>query len=207
LFNGAAVENGHGEARLVFKTPAVLRLGVEMRPVAGLRVELAAVYEGWSIHDRIDILRAGKGTNLTGVTGFPSPYPIGDLSIVRNFRDTFSVRLGGEYTGGTKALGFKLRAGFVYDRSAIPPEYLSVLTLDVDKFTPTIGASLLIGKFSLDVVYAHVFGLNTTVDPTRARIYALSPVRGDPVERTAVNGGDYTLQANVIGLGATYRFD
>jgi long-chain fatty acid transport protein len=204
IFANATVDGTEGRMKL--RLPLILRGGVEFRPIAGLRVELAAVFEGWSIHDKIDILRAGRGVNLNGVTTLPASYPIGDFAITRKFRDTFSVRLGAEYSGGTRRLGYRLRAGFSYERSAVPSEYLNALTVDLDKLTPSIGASLVMGPLSLDLVYAHVFGINTTVDPRSARIYADSPVRGDPVSSVAINGGDYTLQSNVIGIGMTYRF-
>jgi long-chain fatty acid transport protein len=204
LFSDATVEGD--QARVKFRLPVILRLGFEARPVEGLRLELAGVFEGWAIHDKIEINRAGSGVNLLGVTGFPSPYPIGDLTVPRNFRDTFSVRLGGEYGGGNERFNWRVRAGISYERSAVPKEYLSVLALDLDKLTPSVGLSLGFSGVTIDILYAHVFGISTSVDPQQAKLYALSPVRADPIPQTAINGGDYTLQANVIGLGLSYKF-
>ncbi|MCC6809365.1 MAG: outer membrane protein transport protein [Deltaproteobacteria bacterium] len=204
LFAGATVEGD--QARVKFRLPLILRLGFEMRPVQGLRLELAVVFEGWAIHDKIEILRGKNGVNLNNVIGLPSPYPIGDLTVQRNFRDTFSVRLGGEYGGGGYTFNYRLRAGVNYDRAAIPRDYLSVLTLDVDKVTTSVGVSIGFYGITLDVLYAHVFGINTSVDPQQAKLYAMSPVRAEPIDQTAINGGDYTLQANVIGLGLSYKF-
>lgn len=208
LFAGASVEGD--SARVKFRLPLILRLGVEVRPTKGLRLELAAVIEGWAIHDKIEILRGSKnGVNLKNVAGFPESYPIGDLTVNRSFRDTFSLRLGGEYGGGGHTFNWKIRAGASYERAAIPNKYLSVLTLDVDKVTLSAGLSIGFYGVSIDVLYAHVFGIPTSVDPTQAGLYALSPVRADPndpVTKTAINGGDYTLQANVIGLGLSYKF-
>ena len=84
-----------------------------------------------------------------------------------------------------------------------------VLTLDVDKVTLSAGLSIGFYGVTIDVLYAHVFGIPTSVDPQGAQLFALSPVRADPnnpIAQTAINGGDYTLQANVIGLGLSYKF-
>lgn len=206
LFDSATVQGS--AARVQFRLPLILRLGVEFRPVESFRMELAGVFEGWSIHDRIDIKRAEQnGVDLVGVTGFPSPYPIGDLSLVRRFRDTFSVRLGLEYTGGTRAFNWRLRGGLSYEKSAVPTHRLNVFAFDLDKLTPSVGFALGFAGFSIDVTYAFVYGFPRTVDPAQAAIFALSPVRADPIGQTAVNGGDYSATTQIFGVGFNYKFD
>lgn len=207
LFNGVSVRGD--QARVKFRLPLILRLGVEFRPVKEARIEATGVYESWSMHDKIEINSVGSGVQLLNIPGFPASYRIGDMAIARGFRDTFSLRLGGEYGRPVgEKFGYSFRAGVMYERSAIPSQYLTVLTIDMDKVVPALGFSLRYGGLSFDITYAHVFTFGGDVNPATAKVTALNPVRGNNgVAGSAVNGGKYTMDANIIGLGVSYRFD
>src|SRR5262249_9144197 len=101
-----------------------------------------------------------------------------------------------------------VRAGLSFETSAVPSDYLSVLTFDSAKMTPSLGASMHIGKVRLDLVYAHTFAFDVTVDPKDAKLAQVSPVAAKPsVNRNYINGGLYSARADVIGLGMAYTFD
>jgi long-chain fatty acid transport protein len=166
-----------------------------------LRAELAYVREFWSSHTSIDIVP--QNLQLYGVAGFPSPFGVSPISIPQNFRDTSSVRLGGEYTLGTVTL----RAGLAYEQSAIPTAYLAPLTVDLDKITTAIGAGFALGPhLRLDVLYAHIFGIDTTVAPGQAAVPRVNPVQGNITPTETINGGSYSARADVLGIGGQYRF-
>ena len=204
IFDNASVSGNHAEVKLML--PAILRLGVEARPIENLRLELAAVYEGWSINDKISILASkSNGVALHGVTGFPDPYAVGDLYMQEHFHDTVSVRVGGEYFGGTQRFGYVLRFGGSFNPSAVPDAYKSVYTIDADKLIGSLGAGLHFSGFTIDMTYAHVFALNVSVDPAKAAQTPLNPVRSSDTPATAVNGGKYTENANVVGLALGYK--
>ena len=199
-----ASQNGDS-ARFHFDFPGVIRLGVEVRPIDALRVEAAYVRELWSNHQTIDV--TPQNIQMVGILGFPSPFNVAPISIPQHFRDTSSVRLGGEYGIPLDANRLDLRAGIAWEESAVPEPYLSVLALDVAKVTASVGAGFHLGAhWRFDAVYAHIFGFSTTVTPEEAAVPRINPVKGNATPMQAVNGGDYSAQADLIGLGAEYRF-
>jgi long-chain fatty acid transport protein len=89
----------------------------------------------------------------------------------------------------------------------VPDPYLSVLALDLEKVTASIGAGYHLGKhWRFDAVYAHIFGFSTTVDANEAAVPRINPVKGNATPPQAVNGGDYSARADLIGIGGEYRF-
>ena len=146
---------------------------------------------------------------LTGVTGFPSPFKVANISIPRNFDNANSYRLGGEYTLPIPKTDYALdfRAGFNYDQSAVPAAYLSPLTIDMNKYTVSLGGGLHIGAhWRFDAVYAHIFTEDQTVSTAEAQSPLINPVQGNPTKSEAVNGGTYSARADVIGVGLNYKF-
>lgn len=212
VFRDATVEGD--SARVSFKLPAIARVGLETRlgQKKQTRLEMALVYEAWSMHDRISITPAGSGIRLRNVTGFPDPYVVGTLQQARGFRDTFSVHGGVEHEFDASGYPMAVRGGLSYERSAVPPEYLSVLTVDLDKVQLAAGSSLWVGQkknLRLDAVLAYTFGFTTSVDPAAAKITKVKVVRAnDPAEQdqTKINGGVYSGSAIVMGVGLNWKY-
>jgi long-chain fatty acid transport protein len=200
-----AAQNGT-DAHVKFDLPGIFRAGIEARPIEKLRVEVAYVREFWTIHHSIDIVP--DNITLTGITGFPSPYAVSPISINRNFQNSNSIRLGGEYSFPVSDYLLDARVGINYETSAIPEANLSVLTVDMNKVTASIGGGIHIGKsWRFDAVYAHVFASSVTVTPQEAAESRINPVQGNPVSSpTAVNGGTYSATADVLGVGLNYKF-
>jgi long-chain fatty acid transport protein len=201
-FDGA-YQDGQ-DAHVRFNLPGIIRLGVEGRPTEQLRLEIAYVRELWSTHETIDV--RPDNIKMYGIVGFPSPFGVAPISIPRHFRDTSSLRFGGEYTLGKKNR-IDLRGGLSYEQSAIPNAYLSPLTIDLDKITLSAGAGFHVGDhWRIDVVLAHVFGISATVDPAEASVPRVNPVKGYDTQVEAINGGTYSARADVIGAGVEYKF-
>ncbi len=203
-FFANASQDGN-RARVRFKLPAILRAGIETRPMEDLRVELSYVVEFWSAHDTISIMP--EDLKIRNVTGLPDPLYVAPISIARKFRDTHSVRLGGEYAVVGGPAPIVVRAGVNYEKSAIPGAYLSPLTIDLDKLIGSVGASMHIARnWRFDLTVAHVFTWSKKVAPEEARVNRVNPLIGNPVQTEAVNGGEYQARANVFGIGLNYRF-
>lgn len=204
-----AYQDGN-EARVKFRLPAIVRGGVEYRTNIGkestIRLEGTYVREFWSLHDTIDI--ESRGIRLYDITGFPSPFGVGKISIPRGFQDSNSFRLGTEL--GLRNVGgywIDLRAGLAYDTSAIPNDYVSPLTYDSNKITGTFGGSLHVGKqWRMDAVAAYTHLGSETVEPQNARVPRINPVRGNPTDTESINGGTYHARAIILGVGVNYRF-
>ncbi len=164
-------------AHVRFELPAVVRAGVEVRPIDDLRVELAWVHEFWSEHDVIQAVPSG--ISIDGVTGLPPKLAMPNITIPRDFVDSDSFRLGGEYHFVLGGYGLDARAGLAYETSAVPPAYLSLSSLDFPKWITSLGGSLHVGKhWRFDAVFAHVFANSVYVDPNTAADPAHQPAAG-----------------------------
>jgi long-chain fatty acid transport protein len=194
------------DADVAFDLPWNLKIGVETRMIDHLRVELGAAFERWSMHDSIRM--TPNNIALNDVALLPKQLFIPAIALERHFQDSASVRLGGEYSFDVRNVPLTARAGVSYESSAIPKEYLSVLTLDAGKVTTAFGASVRIGKLRIDATYAHLFASTTTVDPKEAKITQVSPVSANPPKNPDyINGGIYSQRADVVGLGIAYTFE
>ena len=201
-FDGATVQGDTMHVR--FELPAIFRIGVEGRPIEGLRVEIAYVREMWTTHHAIDALNQNVAIN--GVTGGPPSVRIPDITFPRSFDNSNSYRLGGEYRFALWGYPFDARAGLAYETSAVPVPYVSLLSLDMDKVIGSVGGSIHVGEhWRFDAVWAHFFASTVVVAPEAAQIPRVNPLKGNaPLE--AVNGGTYHASADLIGFGLRYTF-
>lgn len=203
LFNQASVTGE--DASVAFDLPWVLRLGVEARPTDNLRIEAGFSFDHWSMLDAIHV--TPKDIVLNDITGLPKQYKIPPVDLVKGFKDSYSLRLGGEYEFPLLGKTWAARAGVAYESSAVPDDYLSVQTIDMNKLTTSIGASLYIDRFRFDAVYGHIFGFGVNVDPATAKIAQVSVVTANPPKiADTVNGGSYAARADVLGVGLVYTF-
>lgn len=209
--DGASVRGEKAHVRFVL--PGILRLGVEFRPLADdkkknadsdLRVELAWVHEFWSQHRSIDA--QPDGIFLENITGAPKSVPMPKIEIPRNFVDSDSFRIGGEWIFLAGGYRMALRTGLSYETSAVPRSHMSLSSLDFNKTTIALGGGLFIGKrWRFDAVLAHTFAQDVVTRPEEARIGRINPLKGNaPLE--PVNGGKYTATAQLIGVGLNYLY-
>ena len=201
-FDGARVTGTDAHVR--FALPAIFRAGAEVRPTDALRIEAAYVREFWTIHHSIDA--TPKGLAIEGVTGLPASVAVPNIVFPRSFDNSNSFRLGAEYSFVIDSYPIDLRAGASYETSAVPRPYVSLLSLDMNKVTLSAGGSLHVGKhWRFDAMYAHLFAENVHVAPDEAQIPRINPLKGNaPFE--AVNGGDYSAAADLLGVGLNYKF-
>lgn len=189
-----------------FDLPWNVRFGVEARPLPELRIEVGGGYERWGMHDAITV--APDGIALKNVAAFPETYYLPDVVFPRHFQDSFSIRAGGEYSHELFGYLWDARAGLAFESSAIPEEWLNVLTIDAPKLTAALGLGLHMGKWRFDATYAHVFGFDATVDPEKAKMTQVSPVQARPPKNAnTINGGVYEARADVFGIGLAYTFE
>jgi len=206
VFDNASQQGN--QAHVSFRLPTVLRVGVEVRPLDDahdLRVEVAYVRELWGTHHSIDV--TPDNIQLLNVTGFPSPFAVSPISIPRGGQDSNSVRLGAEYAFELGEYRLQPRIGFAYETSGVEEAYVSPLTIDSNKVLLSFGGSVYLGKhWRLDGVISHVFASDVTVTPQEAAVPRVNPVKGNPVQGTGINGGQYTSAADVLGVGMQYKF-
>ena len=195
LFDDAVVKGETVAAEL--DLPMILRGGVRYaQPLWD--VELDVVVEFWSIHDTIKT--TPKDIDIEGIPGIGT-ISVGPLNVERNFQDALSVRLGGDYQVVPGVV--TVRAGGLFEQSAIPTKTLSVLQIDMDKVALGIGASFAVSPaVTLDVGYAHLFYLGAEV--TDSEIIQLNPT--NPEGSIVVGNGTYSATADLLGVGMRLGF-
>ncbi len=192
------------QARVSMRLPPVLRTGIEVRPIARLAFELAYVREFWSVHDQIVV--KPKGVQIEDIPGGPTSIALPTIHIDRGYRDASSYRLGSELSGTFGSHAWFLRSGVAYERSAVPPAYLSLSSLDFNKVMLSLGlAAELTERLRLDVAYAHLFLHGENVSPSEAKLTRINPLSGNAPAET-INGGRYRAHADVLSAGFLFLF-
>lgn len=169
-------------------------------------IELNFVYETWSQSQGSD--------NALTLLSPPALINKGEPLTIRlphNYRDTFSVRLGGSVSQplSQQAL-LALRAGFLFDSSASQD---ADLRLDFDtlaKLGGTVGVGVTVRGLTLNVAYAYLYSMPRTV--TDGNLRPTDGLTGEPLRISgelvpAVNNGDYSGQNHIVSLGLAVRFD
>ncbi len=189
------------DAQLEF--PWIVRLGVEVRPVPELRLELAAAWETWSVQDAARI--EPRDVWIEGALGGGLEYQVGPLNIPRNMNDTISLRLGGEYTIERMVT---VRLGASYENGAFADEWLTPLTVDSDKVIVSGGVGIDVSpEVSIDVNVGYLWMAPRTV--TNSQVPQSNPIRppGSSADAVFVGNGTYEVTAPFFGLGMRWRLD
>jgi long-chain fatty acid transport protein len=201
-FEGVKVEGN--KAHLKMRLPAILRAGVEVLLSDHVAVELTYVREFWSLHDNIDV--HPDNVRVTGSAVGPDEIVLPNIRIPRHFKDSNSLRAGLELKDRLLGFDFSLRAGVAFESSAVPPSYLSLSSLDLQKWMLTLGGGLYFTKWlSGDLAYVYVRTRSANVAPEDARLTRINPLSGNaPPEY--VNGGHYQLGAHVLSGALKAQF-
>jgi long-chain fatty acid transport protein len=197
LYEKSSVIGDTAELEVIF--PLTLRLGAEVRPLDGLRVELGFDWAQWSV---LDALRVTP-TDIY-ILNIPSidRYKVPVQEITLAFRDTFVFRLGGEYF--LRRLPLILRAGYIFERGAVDRDYASVLAMDADKHVLSVGLGYVLAGYRLDLLFAHQFSGRRVVDFRESKSPQINPI--NPTGAAYVGGGTYSGAINILGLGVTKAF-
>jgi long-chain fatty acid transport protein len=194
--NGLTV-NGN-KISLQVTMPTIVRAGVRFHPLERLALEAAFVCETWSNFKTVTLQ-----PNIT--VNYPplgvSNQPIPTLKLPRNYKDTYSVRLGGEM----KVLPFLVaRLGFNVETSATSTAYYDVSTPDALKYMGSAGLSAHIWKFWIDVAYAHIFSGAVQITDSRQALTNLAPVQNAPT--AIVGNGTANFSYDILHFGLRANF-
>jgi long-chain fatty acid transport protein len=158
------------------KHPAQAQAGVSYSGYKNWLLEADYSWVGWKSFDKLPITFKGSAPSDT---------------LIQNYNNTSAIRLGAEYTIPTD--GWKLRAGFAGAASAAPPETVSPLLPEQDRYYWNfgVGTPLMMKNWAVDATYSHV-----GTPGARGRIVERLP------SQTAdqVNSGVYHLSANVFSI-------
>lgn len=161
--------------------PGQVQVGTAYTGFKNWLLEADYAWLAWKSFDKLPITFAGPAPSDT---------------LIENFNNSSSIRLGAEYTIPTD--GWKIRGGFVGASSAAPPETVTPLLPEQDRFYWNFGVGIPFGKkFTLDGTYSHV-----ATDGARGRIVdRLATQTADQV-----NSGIFSISANIfsVTLRATF---
>ena len=188
--------------------PTVLRTGFLVRPKPELEIELSAIYEGWSSMQSLDIQNVNMFIDMNDFLGDAELNE--DISLPTNFKDSFSARLGWEWTMSDK---FTARQGFLYKTSGLKNEYTNPGLVDRDKWGLGLGGSWSPNaSWTLDAGFMASFMGTWDVVNSKSKQLAvqINPFdeNSEPsvVDGRAVSDGTYSSTNMLGGLSATYHF-
>jgi long-chain fatty acid transport protein len=187
--------------------PATLRGGVRYIHDVGtgaasrkwFDLELDVVYENW---------RSIKSFDLD-LSGAISGQELSDLKIEKKWKDTVSVRLGGDFFALPPYL--TVRAGGYVETPTQDPEYAH---LDFPAFLRGgVGAGLTAGAKGIygTVGYMHVFQQARNVSEAQGQVFQQRPLAPCPAECDGLSGvpanaGRFTSSFDLLNLGFEIRF-
>ena len=187
--------------------PATLRGGVRYIHDVGapgksrkwFDIELDVVYENWSSIDSFDL----------DISGEISGQPLSNLTIDKKWKDTVSVRLGGDIFALPPYL--TVRAGGYFESPTQDPEYAH---LDFPAFLRgAVGAGLTAGAKGIygTVGYMHVFQKTQAVSEVQAQVFQQRPIapcpdRCDGLSGVPANAGTFTSSFDLLNFGIEVRF-
>lgn len=206
------------DVRVTLPLPITARAGVRYRKLEGARerfdVELDVAYETWSRVKRFSL--DGNGIQASFQGGM---LDIGTIEIEKQWQDTVSVSLGGDYAVVPDLC--TVRAGLFYDRAVAKPAYASVDFVSGQQLGGALGASFHFSKLELALAYEYRVQPAFRVAEGDARGYQEVPgsrcqapftdpdncdehYLGQPAP--AVNAGKYAAHSHAASLDALYRF-
>ncbi len=197
-----------------FKVPASVKFTYPVNVQAGVRyfherasgeelfdIELNFVWEQWS---QLDAFTLDFGVDEIDVFG--SRIALQRIDIVRNFKDTYSVRLGGQWNVLPRLL--TLRLGGLWESAGLPHGYSSVDFPSFERFAISGGISVAWRGVELSLAYSRVFQLPRAVGTSEARLtQQRMTFEGEMVDGCPVNAGVYHSSYDVFAFGLGVHFN
>ena len=201
--------------------PIMGRLGIRYAHVRDdqqlFDIEADVVYEAWSIVKSFDVQFGGSMGFRQDIGGWDM-HPLKAVSIPKNWKDTVSVRLGGDYDVIPGMLA--LRLGGFYESGASPAETTNLDFLSVPRFGVGTGFTFKIRGIDISFGYEHIFQLTRTVDVGTSLVHQMMPVSpcqppynqaGCPVQGQPpgieVGAGTYRSGIDVLSAGISITWE
>ena len=176
-------------------------------------IELGLHYEMWSMMERYEL----KANLVADVMG--QLVELDTINIEKNWKDTFSVRLGSDYHLIDQVL--TLRAGLFFETAGVDPAYAYLDAMSFTRWSPSLGLTFRMAGFDVSAAYAYVIQDVTVVSEDEAKIYQQVP--GSPCQEpysdpdrchekylgqpsAVANAGTYIANYHLFNLGVSYRF-
>lgn len=189
-------------ARLELRLPWIFRAGIGWQPTffPRLEMELAFVYEAWSVLDKI-ILSSPAGERQLKFKILGNENALQPIDIHRNWQDAWSIRLGVRVAILPQYLF--IRAGYFYETSAIPEKHFNVSEISGQRHAITAGLEGRIPAGPVWIVinagYLHTFEKPLDINNSEERNIILQPT--SPTDRGDIVGnGKYRAQVDIVSV-------
>ena len=109
-----------------------------------------------------------------------------DIIMPKAWRDTYSVRLGGDWNAVPGWLS--VRAGGYWESGAVPDRYTHLDFPSFDRGGVSLGLTVDLGPVALSAAYMHVFQEERDVAEVDGKVFAQRPLRPCPSNCDGLNG-------------------
>ncbi len=174
----------YGRASIVF--PPSLTMGISYSRFKPLTVEFDTTWTGWSTYKKLKV-------NLDSPI-LSNGVMTSTLTTPKNWHDTWAFRFGANYE---IKKGMKIRAGYIYDMSAVPDTSFDPQVPDANRHIFTVGGDLKIWKFTLGIAYNYILSVNRNKNNTIV-------TNGVPAVIQA--NGPYSGNIQSLGLSWLFQF-
>ena len=196
LFANARVNGDSIDAGLKF--PFMARAGLRL-VLERLDFEVALVYENWGAVKQVTAVP--NDVTVENVPGIGT-IEAAPTNVPLNYRDTFSVRNGGELRLNESV---RLRAGYAFESSVAPDEYYSVFLPDSTKHLITLGGTYrFANKLAIDAGFGYLHMPDRHI--TNSQVRQINPTDPEGENTIIVGNGDYSQRYIMGGLGVTKQF-
>jgi len=156
-----------------YSLPSVISLGAAYKVSRELTLCMDVNFSTWKSFDSLEF----KFDNNSQL----------DFGMSKFYNNAFAIRVGGQYEVNDR---FEARAGFAFDSSPVPDEYLAPDNPDNDRFMFSLGGTI-------------KFGENASVDLA----YMLQNIKEREVMNEQYNfSGNYKSLINIFGITLNYQF-
>lgn len=207
--NVTLTRNGYAanDVRLTLPLPLTARAGVRYLHHASddrvvFDVELDVIYQTWSRVPSFNVAMNGLQAEIEGV----GQTDVQDVVIQKQWRDTVSVHLGGDWNAIPNLL--TLRGGVAYESAASHRQFAHVDFATGEHLSGALGASLLLGGFELALAYGYRHQI--PIDVAAGEGYVYQEVPEEPCTQggicVPVNEGRHQAFSHTLSLDAIYQF-
>lgn len=171
--NYTALKLPQGDVSSSITLPANGFVGIAYKATKNLELEFDYQYVGWSVYKELAFTFAANNNTTT------SP---------KNYKDSFILRLGGEYTMDQ----WQFRAGYLYDKSPVSTEYVEPILPDASRNGINVGVGYDINpNWNVSAAYFFLKFDERVVD--------------NSIPENSFNG-TYHSYANLFGINIEFKF-
>ncbi len=214
LFDSASIQGDKIFSELTL--PLIVRAAFRARFPSLLDVEVTFVYEGWSALKEITLTPDPQRGIVVKNVPTIGDYRIPNITIPRDMKDAFSLRLGSSIH---LRPWLDLQLGYAYETTSIPDETHSLFLIDANKHLLALGLSFIWKKQRFEIVYAHFFqetrdvkkencSNNTTSNDKKSSqprcLRQINPL--NPEGAIVIGRGRYESSYNIVGISWQGQF-